>query len=147
MDCDCSCFNFRNFHRPLGLRHHLRWCVWRRQDVMSSKNDGTNPWQLPFLSAAKHQSRSLKRKIGSFAQYLSNFSQSLGFPGHLWWCFWCREHVISSKSDGANQWQLLLLSALEHQSPPSPFRNFVKYLQFCMLISLSILRNTISYFA
>ena len=44
-----------NFYRPLGLSGHLRRCFWHRQWVISSKNDGTSPWQLPLLSAVKHQ--------------------------------------------------------------------------------------------
>ena len=32
-------------------------------------------------------------------------------------------------------------------SPPSPFRNFAEYQQFCTLISSSILRSNISHFA
>ena len=40
----------------------------------------------------------------------------------------------------ASPWQLPLPSAVEHQSPPSPFRHLT---EFCMLISPYILHNAI----
>ena len=34
----------RNFDGPLGLSGRRRQCFWRRQRVISSKNDGASPW-------------------------------------------------------------------------------------------------------
>ena len=34
----------RNFDRPLGLSGRRWQCFWRRQRVISSKNDGASPW-------------------------------------------------------------------------------------------------------
>ena len=34
----------RKFDGPLGLSGRRRQCFWRRQRVISSKNDGTSPW-------------------------------------------------------------------------------------------------------
>ena len=58
------------------------------------------------------------------------------------------------KNDGASPWQLQLPSTVEHQSPPSSFRNFAECSKICMFISLSIcvtqfciFHNTILHFA
>ena len=41
---------------------HCRQCFWRLQRVISLKNDGSNPRQLPFSSVAEQQSRFCWRK-------------------------------------------------------------------------------------
>ena len=44
----------RNFNRPLGLPGNRWRCFWCRQCVISLKNDGASPWQLPLPSVVEH---------------------------------------------------------------------------------------------
>ena len=87
----------RKFDRP-GLS---RWCFWRR------------PCAIWTISGSRHQPRSRRRSVSCNLlnvnkHKLQNFDRPLGLSDHLQWSFWCRQHVISSKYDGASVWQLSL---------------------------------------
>ena len=56
-----------NFDGQLWLPGRRRWCFWRQQCVISSKNVGSSPWQLLLLSIVKHVATvSISRKIHNF---------------------------------------------------------------------------------
>ena len=100
----------------------------------------SNLKKLP--STTEHQSWFRTHKIWRYAWYLWNFDRPLELPRYLW-CFWRWQCVIFSKNYGASPWQLLLPSAMVHQSPPSSCCHFAEYPVLGKYVSPSILRNTI----
>ena len=130
----------RNFDRRLGFPGHLRWHFWRRQRVISSKNDGASPWQLLLLLAAEPLSRSLKCKIARMRNICWISIYQIGLPDHIRRFFLRRQCVISSKIDGTSPWQLPV--AVSHEASVATF----SVLQFRGISKVLHVHSTI-YFA
>ena len=96
-----------NFDRPLGLPGHLQWSFYVG-NVSSFWNATVRVRGNCRCRQPRNNSRDRadvnRRKSGRYTRYLRNFNGPLGSSGRCRQCVWCRQHVISSKNDGASLW-------------------------------------------